>query len=247
MGDSFRALAIAPDVATVAVSARGDGVTVFDMKTARSVLKFPAGLRVPRAMACRPGGQGFALGQPDGTVALYSASGQRTGALGRTSADVVVVTLSPDGRTLAAGDVRGTVAAWDVPTGRRTAYFPASKDPVEGLAFTPDGTRLVATSNGYPCPLLLDLTSGRQRPVIPGVEGVYGAAAFSPDGRTLALAGARGDIILWDESAGRPRGTLRGHRGRVWALAFSPDGRRLASGGNDMTVCLWDVPGPAGR
>jgi WD40 repeat protein len=76
---------------------------------------------------------------------------------------------------------------------------------------------------------------------------VYGAAAFSPDGRTLALAGAHGDIILWDESAVRPRATLRGHRGRVWALAFSPDGRRLASGGNDMTVRLWDVPGLPGR
>jgi WD40 repeat protein len=63
------------------------------------------------------------------------------------------------------------------------------------------------------------------------VQGV----AFSPDGGTLASAGADGTVLLWDVATGRQRATLRGHRGDVSRVVFSPDGRRLASAG-----AVWD-------
>ena len=79
----------------------------------------------------------------------------------------------------------------------------------------------------------------------PGLEKPYGALAFAPDGRTLAIAQLDRTILLWDVAAGRRLCELRGHLDQIWALAFSPDGHRLASGGNDMTVHLWDVPSVA--
>jgi WD40 repeat protein len=247
LGDAFRAMAFAPDGATVAVGSRDDGVTVFDLKTGRAVLNFPAELRFTRVLACRPGGAGFALGQSDGTVTLYSASGRKVAALGKTPADVLVVAVSPDGRRLAAADVLGTVVVWDLESGRQAARFSGARGPVERMSFAPAGTRIAATCAGYPCPHLLDLGTGRERAATPGMDHVFGAVAFSPDGGTLALSRTDGCIMLWDVGAGRPRATLRGHRGLVWALAFSPDGRRLASGGDDMTVRLWDVPAAADR
>ena len=54
--------------------------------------------------------------------------------------------------------------------------------------------------------------------------------AFSPDGRTLALASREGTVQLWDVASGKTLAVLKGHSSAVRRVAFSPDGRTLASG-----------------
>jgi len=68
------------------------------------------------------------------------------------------------------------------------------------------------------------------------------AAAFSPDGRLLALADDD-EITLLEMTTRSKRIAFSGHRNRITSLAFSPDGSILASGSRDTSILLWDVCG----
>ncbi len=71
--------------------------------------------------------------------------------------------------------------------------------------------------------------------------GAIQAAAFSPDGRTVAIGGDDRTVRLRDAATGEPLGAPMEHPAKIMAVAFSPDGRTLLSGCDDGLARLWDV------
>ena len=77
-----------------------------------------------------------------------------------------------------------------------------------------------------------------------------GAAALSPDARTLAVGAVDGSIQLWnfaDPNRPAPTTRLRGPSANIQGITFSPDGRLLIAGSDDNKVWLWDLPDGSGR
>jgi WD40 repeat protein len=70
--------------------------------------------------------------------------------------------------------------------------------------------------------------------------GVY-AASFSPDGRTVAAAGADKVVWIWETATGNVLHTLPGHTATVSALDFAPDGQTLVTVGDDRIGIVWDT------
>ena len=151
---------------------------------------------------------------------------------------MAVLAMSPEGKRFAVGTWAGRLEVWDLVEGRRL-WQADQKGWVRALAYSPDGTRIIATADRD-----IHLWDGDRHAVIltmTGHEADIKALAVSRDARWIASGSDDGTVRVWTASTGQAVATLRGHDSAVLAVAFSPDSTRLISGGNDGVVRLWDV------
>ncbi len=151
----------------------------------------------------------------------------------QTAGPTLAVAVSPDGTRIATG---GTgIELWDHATGSKAASWTEDAE-VRALAFA--GERLVAgTEDGRV--LLFDPSLQPVGQMGAKHEGAIAALAVSPDGKTVASAGADGRINLHAGDGGALRTMALGRR--INAIAFDPTVRTLASAGDDRAVRFWDV------
>jgi WD40 repeat protein len=109
-------------------------------------------------------------------------------------------------------------------------------EPINTVAFSPDGQRLASGSSDRTVKLW-EVSTGQLLNTFAGHKLKVTAVAFSTVG-ILASASADSSICLWTDIL---RHQLTGHVGSVTAIAFSPDGRLLASGGEDRSIRICDT------
>ncbi|SPE62970.1 Serine/threonine-protein kinase AfsK [Streptomyces netropsis] len=236
---SVHALAFAPD-GTSLVTAGGEGtIWRWDLATGRSTTT-----RIGVAEYLQPNAFSrdvkLLVRAEKNKVLLWDvATGRTVGTFtGITSyrlqdGFVSAMSLSPDGRTLAASTSKG-LYVWDVVSGRTLDVHEDSKSGP--TAFSPDGKLLIS---GYPLQVR-QMPGGRTLAALD--EGTTSREAlFSPDGQILAIAQLDDTVRLWNTSSRQDVVTLKGHKARIQALAFHPGGRTLASADQGGTVRLWDT------
>jgi WD40 repeat protein len=158
--------------------------------------------------------------------------------------------FSPNGRLVATLDAgkHARVRVFDARAGRLlhvlAPKIAGKRVELEGVVFSPDN--LLATP-GFMGTYLWNARSGRQvgRRLVDN-PGVAKAAAFSPDGSLLAVAGQDGGVRVWDVAKGDRRFYFPLHNGSVNTLAWSPGGLFLADGGADRTVHVLSANGALG-
>jgi WD40 repeat protein len=114
-------------------------------------------------------------------------------------------------------------------------------DIVDGVAWSPDGTRLV-TGSFDGTARVWDTRSGACVLILSGHTSAARRVAWSPDGKRLATGSYDGTAKLWDATTGELQLTLSSGPSAVHQVAFSPDGKRLAATSWDATTHVYVLP-----
>src|SRR5262249_12750780 len=141
-------------------------------------------------VACSPDGQRIASVSRDSSAALHGIDGLEA--------------------------VPSEVKVWEAATGRE--LLTRATEPINCVAFNPDGRRLVAGCEAGAV-LLLDCGTGAELGRLAGHTGAVEGVACSRDGRWLASAGLDRTVRVWDAATGLEVHCLRGHAGPAGSVA----------------------------
>lgn len=247
-----RTLDYSHDGRTLFTAGNDQPLLAWDVATGKELWRTDVHQESTGRLGLAPDGRTLAwAGKPDSILLIDVATGKALRELPAPKTSPRGLCFAPDGAALLAWDDDKRLVHWDVKTGQR------QDKPLEGLPdypfavrFSPDRD-LVAFGGQQGDVILVQVATGREihrvakAPVASrGQDGVF-CTIFSPDGRTLAWAGAIDGLVHLTEAAtGKERRRLAGHRAGVRALAFSADGRILVSGAEDTTSLVWGLTGP---
>src|SRR5262249_52136049 len=110
--------------------------------------------------------------------------------------DLPFLAFAPDGKTLAWNQANG-IQLWDLAKGKEVRQFGGQAREVTGLAFSPDGGILAASSDDGTV-RFWDPATGTVRGELNAPRGGFSTLAFSPDGKTLFTGGSDTTVLLWD-------------------------------------------------
>ncbi len=245
---------------------REDRVEIRDVGTGREVRRFPLpkaeiryGFSRDRWCAFSPDGRLFRDGDGEG-VTVYDAATGKLLAHEKKGFPLFQKAASADGKVVVEGNAlpymlqeATSVTARDVPTSKRLVEIPVPLGHGPRVALSADGKTLAFWCGPGILPnpkqveashreiKLFEVASGKELRRFDAAESSVAEAAFSPDGKLLAVTESGPVVSVWEAATGRQVRRWAARRGTGPPLCFSPDGKVVLAGAPDGAVQMWEV------
>ncbi len=144
------------------------------------------------------------------------------------------------------GSSTGEVTLWSIPGATMLRQLRKFGEPVEAVAFSPDGT-LVAAGGGDGVVQVWQADSGTLRSQFNPRHGKIVDVEFDPKSVRLLAATSDGTAVIADVSQGLPLALLDGPSNALRVARFAPDGLRVIGASWDGAATVWEAASPYRR
>ncbi len=249
---SVYAVALATDGAHILSGGEDGSVRWWDLKRYAALGELEAEASIQGVAVSADGRRAFAL-TVRGELSAWdvntgAARGPGALLLSGAGRSYFALAVSPDGRTIAVGDDRGTIYLGELdgslaPLQGEGAHL----GTIQSLAFSPDGALLISTAYGANGAAdgnarVWQVAERRLERVLQAEDATLLVAIITSEG--IAIAGGEGGMLYtWDVASGQLEAPFEGVGEVVLDLAVTADGTTLAVAATNGTVQLWRVAG----
>jgi small GTP-binding protein len=237
-------ITISPDGRFAASGATDETVRIWEVATGRAIQVIGTGSAVYSICWMADSGR-IAFGTADGSVQIWTASGEYAMTPFESRASVCRVSRLPDNQSLLVALGNGQVKLVSSEGGGLARTVFEHDGAATSAVVTPDGSRSVSASYDRTIGVCELEGNGPTLRFEGHTEKIW-RLAVSPDGQRVASAGWDRTVRLWSLETGACLQTLEFDE-PVNSVAFSPDGTRLVSACDDCRVYISSVDLPAGR
>jgi len=259
--DFVTSVAVSPDGKYALSGSFDQSMRLWNLETGEEIKRFLGHTdKLHRVRFSADGKLGLSCSR-DGSLRVWDlASGKETrvikahvGGIPRSPSGVLDAAVAANGIVVTVGDhttdgLRGSVRVWDLNTGEELRQFNEHLGPVNRVAISPDGKRVLSVN--YLSIWTWDLASGKKLHQLRERNNIHCIAFSAKNTSWVAMGDRDGKLSLWNIETGRVLRSWRAHGFAVWSVACSSNRPWAVSTSGtmdsqkrltDCTSRLWDL------
>ncbi|MCC7017933.1 MAG: WD40 repeat domain-containing protein, partial [Rhodospirillales bacterium] len=254
------------------VTASDDGTArIWNVATGEGLRQFTGHTGPVWSVAYSPDSKSIVTAGDDGTARIWNvATGEKLRQFTGHTGSVRSVAYSPDGKSIVTAGDDGTVRIWATDTPMHIIGTTDGTNSVWTAAYSPDNKRIFTAgchrvdkygrcnaTSAY----IWDATTGEELIRLPDFISFVNSAAYSPDGKTIAITGCdraneygncnESSAYLWDIASDKELYRFGRDTDTIKFVTYSPDGKTIVITGcdraneygncNESSAYLWDI------